>query len=160
HLSPSKLRIIVDHGDFAAPPDSIARLSAARELQVQHNDVTLLLLTKQSLSPLDRHIASMADNKARFSVSQIFADREPVDLGVFKRTEIPPFVTVAVYQQMQGKLPAVWRVTPVPGAERGGVEFAFAPVSAGALPINLADEVLGNRVGHVGVWDIQVQEGH
>jgi hypothetical protein len=170
HLASSKLRIIDNHADIWAPHDSIAQLSVAEQVQHKFPDVTLLLLTKQSMllpampsiNPINQHIASMADGKSLFHVEQKLDDghtKRSVDLGDFSRAEIHPFVTAAAYQQLQGKMPPVWRAVSDPPGGRGGVEFRFVPVSAGSLETDLVRKVLGGQSNNAGVWTIQRQEG-
>jgi hypothetical protein len=162
HLAASKLRIIDNHFDIWAD-DSIARLSVAEQVQHKFPDVTLLVLTKESASPLNQHIASMADPRAKFWVQQIFADgpaQRQVELGDFNRAEIHPFVTAALAYQMQGQLPPVWRSSTAPGDGRGGVSLDLVPVSAGAPRSDFVSKILSGHRENAGAWTIQRQEGH
>jgi hypothetical protein len=110
YLDPSRLRIIVNHRDFWAPNDSIARLSVAQTVQADHPGVTLLLAQKQSLSPVNQHVSTMADGTARFSLEELLPGGRTLDLGVMTRAEIHPFITAPEYRVHKDDLAARWPV--------------------------------------------------
>ena len=114
-LGASKLRIIVNHNDFAAPLDSIANLSVAQAVQKAHPDVTLLVATQEATgwnrllgwNWFSNHISTMSHPDGSFHVVQKFADAPDKDLGTLTGRTIHPLLSADDRSARTAPLPTV-----------------------------------------------------